>query len=140
MVSGVSFRANNTMQSARDILNNPQAQTRSQGAQSAPAAGTEMAPAPKKKHTALKVIGGLVAAAAIIATGLGVTHGKGGFEKLAEAAAKTDAGKITQWANKAVTACRLDKAGEFIATNATKCWNAVAGIFKKGAEEGGAAA
>ena len=130
MVSGISFRANSTT-SARDIINKPQAQTRT-----TQNPVVDQPVKPKKKHTALKVIGGIVAAAAAVAVALGVTHGKGGFEALSKLAEKADTtkfvGKVTKWADSAAKACKLDTAGRFIADNATTAWNAVKGFFSKG--------
>ncbi len=133
MVSGVSFRGS-SLDSARDILNKPQAQQKPQAgpSQQAPAADTFVKP--KKKHTALKVIGGLVAAAAVVIGGLVAGHKLGGFKKLADAATKDGAGTITKWVDKAVTGMKLDKAGETLTNWGKAGINAVKGMFGKGAE------
>lgn len=123
MVSGISFRANSTT-SARDIINKPQAQTRT-----TQNPVVDQPVKPKKKHTALKVIGGLVAAAAVIAGGLVAGHKLGGFQKIVDMAGKDGANKVTKWAGTA--AKYLDKGGEFIKNNATTAWNAVKGFFSK---------
>lgn len=133
MVSGVSFRGS-SLDSARDILNKPQAQQKPQAgpAQEGPKADTFVKP--KKKHTALKVIGGLVAAAAVVIGGLVAGHRLGGFKKLADAAAKDGAGTITKWVDKAVTGMKLDKAGETLTNWGKAGINAVKGMFGRGAE------
>ena len=133
MVSGVSFRGS-SLDSARDILNKPQAQQKPQAgpSQQAPVADTFVKP--KKKHTALKVIGGLVAAAAVVIGGLVAGHKLGGFKKLADAATKDGAGTITKWVDKAVTGMKLDKAGETLTNWGKAGINAVKGMFGRGAE------
>ena len=123
MVSGISFRANSTT-SARDLINKPQAQTRT-----TQNPVVDQPVKPKKKHTALKVIGGLVAAAAVIAGGLVAGHKLGGFQKIVDMAGKDGAGKMTKWAGTA--AKYLNKGGEFITNHATTAWNAVKGFFSK---------
>ena len=65
-VSSVSFRANST-QLPDDFLSRP-------GAYSMPAQEAPVQQQPKKKHTALKTIAGLVVAAAVIAGGLYFAH------------------------------------------------------------------
>lgn len=123
MVSGISFRANSTT-SARDLINKPQAQTRT-----TQDAVVNQPVKPKKKHTALKVIGGLVAAAAVIAGSLVAGHKLGGFQKIIDMAGKDGAGKMTKWAGTA--AGYLNQGGEFITKHATTAWNAVKGFFSK---------
>ena len=120
MIGNVSFRSG-ALDSARDILNNPQAQQKPQAApaQEGPKADTFVKP--KKKHTALKVIGGLVAG-----------HKLGGFKKLADAAAKDGAGTITKWTDKAVAGMKLDKAGETLTNWGEAGIKAVKGLFGKG--------
>lgn len=131
MIGNVSFRSG-ALDSARDILNNPQAQQKPQAApaQEGPKADTFVKP--KKKHTALKVIGGLVATAAVVIGGLVAGHKLGGFKKLADAAAKDGAGTITKWTDKAVTGMKLDKAGETLTNWGKAGINAVKGLFGKG--------
>ena len=96
MIGSVSFRSG-ALDSARDILNNPQAQQKPQAApaQEGPKADTFVKP--KKKHTALKVIGGLVAAAAVVIGGLVAGHKLGSFAKLADAAAKEVVAFFTEY-------------------------------------------
>lgn len=133
MVSGVSFRGS-SLDSARDILNKPQAQQKPETNQSQQAPTADGFVKPKKKHTALKVIGGLVAAAAVVIGGLVAGHKLGGFKKLADAATKDGAGTITKWVDKAVTGMKLDKAGETLTNWGKAGINAVKGMFGKGAE------
>lgn len=132
MVSGVSFRGS-SLDSARDILNKPQAQQKPQ------AGPSQQTPAdtfvkPKKKHTALKVIGGLVATAAVVIGSLVAGHKLGGFEKIATAAAKDGAGTIAKWADKAVKGMKLDKAGEALTRWGEAGIKAVKGMFGNGSE------
>lgn len=133
MVSGVSFRGS-SLDSARDILNKPQAQQKPQAGPSQQAPASDTFVKPKKKHTALKVIGGLVAAAAVVIGGLVAGHKLGGFKKLADAATKDGAGTITKWVDKAVTGMKLDKAGETLTNWGKTGINAVKGMFGRGAE------
>lgn len=131
MVSGVSFRGG-ALDSARDIINNPQAQQRPQTApaQEGPQADTFVKP--KKKHKALKVIGGLVATAAVVAGALVAGNKMKGFEKLATAAGKDGANVVVKYADKAVKAMKLDKAGEALVGWGEAGIKAVKGLFGKG--------
>ena len=131
MVNGVSFRGG-SLDSARDIINKPQAQQKSQTApaQEGPQADTFVKP--KKKHTALKVIGSLVATAAVIAGSLIAGHKLGGFEKLAAAAGKEGAGKVAKLANQAVEGMKLDKAGKALTGWGEAGIKAVKGLFNRG--------
>ena len=133
MVSGVSFRGS-SLDSARDILNKPQAQQKPQAGPSQQAPATDAFVKPKKKHTALKVIGGLVTTAAVVIAGLVAGHKLGGFEKIATAAAKDGAGTIAKWTDKAVKGMKLDKAGETLTKWGEAGIKAVKGMFGKGAE------
>lgn len=133
MVSGVSFRGS-SLDSARDILNKPQAQQKPQAGPSQQAPATDSFVKPKKKHTALKVIGGLVATAAVVIAGLVAGHKLGGFKKLADAATKDGAGTITKWVGNVVTGMKLDKAGETLTNWGKAGINAVKGMFGKGAK------
>jgi len=122
MVSSVSFGQSTRYgvnDSAAGVKNQPQSFTRPEAQ---PAAAK-----PKKKHTALKVIAGLVAAAAIVAGGLA-------------AGAKT--GKLADWAGKIEKDNFLKKGlegankwGESIARFAEDSWKSITGFFsKKGAK------
>lgn len=134
MVSGVSFRGG-ALDSARDIINNPQAQQKPQTApaQEGPKADTFVKP--KKKHTALKVIGGLVATAALVVGGLVAGHKLGGFEKLAKAASKDGANVVVKYANRAAEAMKLDNAGKKISEWGKAGFDAVKGLFGKAKEK-----
>src|SRR5574344_2082818 len=110
MVSGVSFRGP-SMESAKDILNQPQTFANPNGAAPAgqPAADTFVGP---KKHKARNVILGTLATAAVVVGGLAAAHHFGGFAKAIEKLAPKE-GELTGVRKFATTACnKLDKAGE----------------------------
>lgn len=130
MVSGVSFRGP-SLESARDILNNPQSQQRQQAApaNNAPAADAFVKP---KKHSFLKAAVGTIVAAAVIAGGLVAGHKLGGFDKLVAAGAKDGANIVAKYAGKAAKG--LNTAGQAIADFGVKAFESVKGLFGKGAE------
>lgn len=131
MVS-VSFRAG-AMDSARDILNNPQAQSRPQAGQGAQAgSATDEFVKPKKKHGFLKAAVGTIVGAAVVAGALFAGHKYGAFTKLVEAGAKDGAGAVAKYAGKA--AAGLNVAGEWIATKGKAVVEFAKNIFKKGGE------
>lgn len=112
-VSAVSFKANPTVQSAQERINAP-------GKFTKPEASTQnIVKAPKKKHTLLKVLGGLVGAAVVVAAGtlIGV---------------KTDKLKVLPDLNGAKFMQKvghyLGKMGEWIDTN---MWQRVVKLFSK---------
>ena len=129
MVSGVSFRAG-ALDSARDILDQPQKHSRPAGA-AAPEAKADEYVAPKKKHTARNAIIGTLVAAAAVVGGLVAGHKLGGFNKVVEKVGADATGFkkfLCQAAEKANTA------GEWLAAKGVKAFETVKGLFKKGEE------
>ncbi len=138
MVNNVSFRAG-ALDSARDIMNQPQKyakQPNAQGAPTGPEADTFVKP--KKKHTVRNVILGTLAAAAVVVGTLVAGNKLGWFNNLINKAGAEGAGKIMKGAGS--VAEKLNVAGEWLADKGTKAWNAVTGMFSKGAKEAGEAA
>src|SRR5574344_1911958 len=138
MVSGVSFRGP-SMESAKDILNQPQTFANPNGAAPAgqPAADTFVGP---KKHKARNAFLGTLATVAIVAGGLAATHHFGGFTKAIEKLAPKE-GELTGVRKFATTACDyMDTAGKTLCGWGKSGYNWVKGVFGKGAEEGEAAA
>ncbi len=138
MLNNVSFRAG-ALDSAKDILNQPQKYAKQPNAQGAPTGPEADAfVKPKKKHTVRNaIIGSLVAAAAVV-TGLVVGHKMGGFNKLIEKAGAEGAGGFAKFAGKAAE--YGEKAGEWLTKQGSNAWKTVTGMFKKGAEGAGEAA
>lgn len=133
MVNNVSFRAG-ALDSAKDIMNQPQKyakQPNAQGAPTGPEADTFVKP--KKKHTVRNAIIGTLAAAAVVVGGLVAGHKLGGFTKLIEKAGAADAGKVAKFMGSAAE--KLNGAGEWLATKGTNAWKAVTGMFSKGAKD-----
>ncbi len=130
MVSGVSFRAG-ALDSARDILDQPQKHSRPAGA-AAPEAKADEYVAPKKKHTARNAIIGTLVAAAAIVGGLVAGHKLGGFNKVIEKAGAEGAGKVMKFLGQAAE--KANTAGEWLAAKGVKAFETVKGLFKKGEE------
>ena len=130
MLNNVSFRAG-ALDSARDDQPQKYAkQPNAQGAPTGPESDTFVKP--KKKHTVRNAIIGTLVAAAAIAGGLVAGHKLGGFRKLIDKAGAADAGKVAKFIGAAAE--KLNGAGEWLATKGTNAWNAVTGMFKKGAK------
>ena len=134
MVSGVSFRAG-ALDSARDILDQPQKHSKPAGAQTAPEAKADEYVKPKKKHTVRNVIIGSLVAAAAVVGGLVAGHKLGGFNKIIEKVG-TDATGFKKFLGQAAE--KANTAGEWITAKGVKAFEAVKGLFKKGGEGAGA--
>ena len=130
MVSGVSFKAG-ALDSARDILDQPQKHSKPAGAQTAPESRTDEYVKPKKKHTVRNAIIGTLAAAAVIVGGLVAGHKLGGFKKVIEKVG-TDATGFKKFLGQAAE--KANKAGEAIVNFGKDAWTRVTKMFKKGAE------
>ncbi len=129
MVSGVSFRAG-ALDSARDILDQPQKHSRPAGA-AAPEAKADEYVAPKKKHTARNAIIGTLVAAAAVVGGLVAGHKLGGFNKVVEKVG-ADATGFKKFLGQAAE--KANTAGEWLAAKGVKAFETVKGLFKKGEE------
>ncbi len=129
MVSGVSFRAG-ALDSARDILDQPQKHSRPAGA-AAPEAKADEYVAPKKKHTVRNAIIGTLVAAAAVVGGLVAGHKLGGFNKVVEKVG-ADATGFKKFLGQAAE--KANTAGEWLAAKGVKAFETVKGLFKKGEE------
>lgn len=138
MLNNVSFRAG-ALDSAKDILNQPQKYAKQPNAQGAPTGPEADAfVKPKKKHTVRNaIIGSLVAAAAVV-TGLVVGHRMGGFNTLIEKAGAEGAGSFAKFAGKAAEYGEI--AGEWLTKQGSNAWKAITGMFNRGGKEAGEAA
>ena len=126
---GVSFRG--AMDSARDILSAPQANSRPQTATVSNPATVEV---PKKKSKLGKIILGTVAAAAVVIGGLAAGKHFGIFDKVVNWAGKADTskflGKMQSWAGKAGEA--MNTAGGKIMEWGTAAYKTLTVWFGKG--------
>lgn len=136
MVNGVSFgQKMGVFDSAADVMNKPQSYTKPNAADvkgdSVDISGKE----PKKKHTVAKVIGGLVATAAVVG-GLLVAGNKTGFLKeigkhIPDSIKNCEKlGGLKEPAKKMFAG--MDKAGEWLVSKGKVVADAVTGLFKKG--------
>ncbi len=136
MVNSVSFgQKMGVFDSAADVMNKPQSYVKPNATDvkgdSVDISGKE----PKKKHTAAKVIGGLVATAAVVA-GLLVAGNKTGFLKdigkyIPDSIKNCEKlGGLKEPAKKMFGA--LDGAGEWLVSKGKVAMDAVTGLFKKG--------
>lgn len=132
MLNNVSFRAG-ALDSARDIMDQPQKYAKQPNAQGAPTGPEADAfVKPKKKHTVRNAIIGTLVAAAAIVGGLVAGHKTGYFSKLIDKAGAEGAGKMMKGLGSVSE--KLNVAGEWLATKGSNAWKAVTGMFKKGAE------
>ena len=137
MLNNVSFRAG-ALDSARDIMDQPQKYAKQPNVQGAPTGpDADAFVKPKKKHTVRNAIIGTLVAAAAIAGGLLAGHKTGYFTKLIDKAGAADAGKVAKFMGTAAE--KLNGVGEWLATKGSNAWKAVTGMFKKGAEGAGEA-
>lgn len=136
MVNSVSFgQKMGVFDSAADVMNKPQSYAKPNATDvkgdSVDISGKE----PKKKNTAAKVIGGLVATAAVVA-GLLVAGNKTGFLKdigkyIPDSIKNCEKlGGLKEPAKKMFGA--LDGAGEWLVSKGKVAMDAVTGLFKKG--------
>lgn len=131
MVNGVSFRAG-AMDSAKDILNQPQTHSKPQSGQSAQTGATTDEFVKPKKHGVRNAIIGTLAAAAVVIGGLVAGHRMGKFTKLVGAASAEGAKGFTKFAGK--MAGYAETAGKSLNEWGVAGWKAVTGLFNKGAK------
>jgi len=137
MIGNVSFgQKMGVFDNASAVINNPQTYTKPEAAPAAKPDSVEVGG--KKKHTAAKVIGGIIGTAVVAAGLLAAGKHFGAFDatKVADLTKSFKDSKWISWAKEPAKKVlgALDTAGQFVIDKSKAVYDWGAGLFKKGAK------